>query len=239
MTLADVVQATWPPARNYDLGPFTLRDGAGGGKRVSAASVNAAFSPADISAAEAAMRGFGQTPLFVIWPDSPHNQRLDAALAQRDYGIVDPVIGYTAPISALRVQDVPLNDTYPNWPPLAICTDLWAQMGVGPARLAVMVRAAWPKTVILQRNGDHPAGLCFVAIAGNTAMIHALEVLPAHRRQGSAQKIIARAAQWAGQNGAAKLGLVVTRANTPARALYAKLGMVEDGAYHYRQLELE
>jgi len=31
-----VVEATWPPARQWDRGPWTIRDGAGGGQRVSA-----------------------------------------------------------------------------------------------------------------------------------------------------------------------------------------------------------
>jgi len=34
--LARVMEETWPPAARWRLGPFTLRDGAGGGKRVSA-----------------------------------------------------------------------------------------------------------------------------------------------------------------------------------------------------------
>ena len=32
-----VAEATWPPAATQTLGPVTLRDGKGGGKRVSAA----------------------------------------------------------------------------------------------------------------------------------------------------------------------------------------------------------
>ena len=36
--LAAVMEATWPAARVWREGPFLCRDGAGGGKRVSAAS---------------------------------------------------------------------------------------------------------------------------------------------------------------------------------------------------------
>jgi GNAT superfamily N-acetyltransferase len=66
-------------------------------------------------------------------------------------------------------------------------------------------------------------------------MLHALEVVPALRRQGSAQNILRAAAAWAKGEGADRLSLVVTVANAPARALYAGMGMVEAGAYHYRQ----
>lgn len=233
MKLADLVQATWPPARVFAMGPFTLRDGAGGGKRVSAASANAAFSPADLIAAEAAMRAMGQSPLFVIWPDTD-DMGLDAALSLRGYDIVDPVLGYRTSAADILGQDIGISDTYPHWPPLAIARDIWAEAGIGPARLAVMARAGGPKTAILARSGNHPAGMCFVAIAGDHAMIHALEVLPDHRRKGLAQKLITRAALWATSFGAAHLSVVVTRDNAPARALYARLGMGEIGQYHYR-----
>ena len=233
MTLADVVQATWPPARSFGLGPFTLRDGAGGGKRVSAASVNAPFTGAELDAAEEAMRAMGQLPLFAIWPDRG-DFGLDAALAQRGYDIVDPVVGYRANAQDILRDQADISHTYPHWPPLAIAREVWAAAGIGPARLAVMDRAAGPKTAILVRRDDHPAGICFVAIAQGHAMIHALEVLPDHRRNGLAQKLITRAALWATSFGAAHLSLVVTRANSPACALYRRMGMTEVGQYHYR-----
>jgi GNAT superfamily N-acetyltransferase len=233
MNLADVVQATWPPARTFDMGPFTLRDGAGGGKRVSAASVHSPFTDADLDAAEGAMRDMGQSPLFAIWPEGG-DFGLDAALAQRGYDIVDPVVGYGADAQDILRRDTEISHTYPHWPPLAITREVWAEAGVGPARLDVMARATGPKTAILVRHGDHPAGICFVAIASDHAMIHALEVLPDHRRNGLAQKLISRAALWAASQGAAHLSLVVTRANAPARALYARMGMAEMGQYHYR-----
>jgi GNAT superfamily N-acetyltransferase len=233
MNLADVVQATWPPARSFDIGPFTLRDGAGGGKRVSAASAHAPFTDADLAEAEGAMRAMGQSPLFAIWPDRG-DFGLDAALSQRGYDVVEPVVGYSADAQDIMRRNADISHSYPHWPPLAIAREVWAQAGIGPARLAVMARATGPKTAILVRHGDHPAGMCFVAIAGGHAMIHALEVLPDHRRNGLAQKLINRAALWATSLGAAHLSLVVTRANAPARALYARMGMAEVGQYHYR-----
>jgi GNAT superfamily N-acetyltransferase len=54
------------------------------------------------------------------------------------------------------------------------------------------------------------------------------------RRAGIGGNLLRRAAVWAGENGAHALGLAVTKANAPARALYASLGMKAVGQYHYR-----
>ncbi|HRO11657.1 GNAT family N-acetyltransferase, partial [Amaricoccus sp.] len=80
----------------------------------------------------------------------------------------------------------------------------------------------------------HPAGAAFVALAGPVAMMHALEVSPAARRRGLGARMTHAAADWARRQGAGTFALAVTRANTPARTLYAGLGMAEAGAYHYR-----
>lgn len=251
--LAYALESSWPCARRFDVGPFTLRDGQGGGKRVSAASLtNADFSHADIIAAEVAMRALGQLPLFIIWPDTPaqasfdrgFDTGFDRGLAARGYRLIDPCVGYIAPIAGILTQTAAVLDSYApsytqsyaHWPPLAVCNDLWQAAGVGPARRAVMGRALGPKTAVMTRQGDDITGVCFAALVGDTAMLHGIEVAPSHRRQGFAQKLLHCAAMWAQGQGAVNIGLVVTQVNTPARALYEKLGMQVWGAYHYRQL---
>ncbi|MBC7478416.1 MAG: GNAT family N-acetyltransferase, partial [Pseudorhodobacter sp.] len=118
---------------------------------------------------------------------------------------------------------------------LQIAADLWAEGGIGPARIAVMHRAAGPKTALLARRHDRAAGVAYVAVHDRIAMLHALEVTPTQRRQGSAQNLLAAAAHWSAQQGAATLALVVTAANQPARALYERMGMTPLARYHYRQ----
>lgn len=224
--LGDVMEATWPPVRAWALGPFTLRDGAGGGKRVSAASAHAAWDTGDLDAAEAAMAD----PLFLI---RKGDDALDAALAVRGYRIVDPVLAYAAPVARL-VAKVPAMVAFPHWPPLGIARVLWADAGIGPARLAVMGRVPGPKTVILARLNDRPAGVCFVAIAGAHAMLHALEVSPLQRRQGLASQMLRAAANWAQDQGSTTLSLVVTAQNSAANFLYQSIGMDVVGRYQYR-----
>ena len=69
-------------------------------------------------------------------------------------------------------------------------------------------------------------------------MVHALEVRSEVRRKGVAAQLLHAAATWAQAVGALDLCLVVTVANAPARALYAKLGMTELAGYHYRELKV-
>ena len=225
--LARVMEETWPAAARRQLGPFTLRDGAGGGKRVSAASVEGDFTAAEIEAVEAE-----GVRLFVV---REGQAALDATLAARGYAVVDPVVAYAAPAALLAEPAPEPLAAFPHWPPLAIAREIWAEEGIGPARVAVMERAQGPKTVVMARTKDHPVGVAFVAVSGGIAMLHALEVRTAARRQGSANNILRVAAQWALDQGASTLSLVVTEANAPARALYASLGMQVVGHYHYRQ----
>lgn len=224
--LASVMEATWPPAKSWRQGAFTLRDGAGGGKRVSAASCEGAWTEADIDAAEAAMA----QPLILI---RAGDEALDAALQTRGWRLVDPVVAYAAPVDQLKADLAPLA-AFAHWPPLQIACSIWEEGGIGPARVAVMDRVTGAKSAILARHADRPAGAAFAACHGAEAMLHALEVRPHQRRQGVGQVMLHAAANWASAQGALRLTLVVTAQNAAARALYTRLGMQVVGHYHYR-----
>ncbi len=226
---AEAMEATWPPFAIHRAGPWAIRDGAGGGKRVSAASAVGDWHDDDVPQAEAAMLALNQDLLFVIWP---WDEGLDTTLAIQGYDRIDPVLGYAAPVQTF-VAPAGMT-TFPHWPPMQIARDIWTEAQIGPGRLAVMGRAAGPKTAILARTDDKPSGVAFVALHDKTALIHAVEVRAPLRRQGAARAILCAAAQWAAQNGADHLALAVTTANTGARALYTSLGMQVVGHYHYR-----
>ncbi len=227
----DVVEATWPCLRREALGPITLRVGAGGGSRVSAATVEAPVSVAQIAAAEARMQALGQPRLFQI---RDGQDDLDAQLSGLDYEVMDPVVLWTCPPRQLMDVEIPRVTTFCVWEPLAIQREIWAAGGIGPERLAVMTRAAGPKTSILGRWQDKPAGTAYVALHAGVAMLHALEVPPHQRRKGVGAWMMRQAARWADQAGAEELTVLCTRANTGANALYARLGMAQVGGYHYR-----
>lgn len=229
-TLLRLRDATWPAAEVRHCGPVILRAGGGGGNRVSAASLTGAFTDADLDAAESDMRAMGQLRLFTL---AQSEQALDAALAERGYGIRDATWIYAAPIDLIAANPPPVT-TFDVWPPLAVQADIWAEGGIGPARLAVMHRTAGPKTAILGRINDRPAGTVFVAVAEGCAMIHALEIAPRDRRQGLARNLTQACARWGQANGASWLTLLTTVSNAASNALYASLGMRIVGRYHYR-----
>ncbi len=231
--IAVAMEATWPPAATRRLGPWLLRDGKSGGKRVSAATLEGAFDPGAIAQAETAMHAAGTPPLFQL---RPGQDALDAALAERGYAMLDPVTVYFAALVDWRHDAPPPMTTFPHWPPLGIATDLWASGGIGLARLAVMHRVRGPKCAILARTADRAAGVAFVAVHDQVAILHALEVAPSLRRRGSAGHILRAAAIWAREQGATELALAVTTGNAAAIALYASFGMRVVGHYHYRQL---
>lgn len=223
--------ATWPPVSQRALGPVTLRDGAGGGKRVSAASLDGPFDPAAIDRASAAMRAAGQAPLYRVRSDQTD---LDAHLAAQGFALVDPTMFLSARVAALAAPPRPIS-LFGLWPPLAIQSQIWAEAGIGPARRAVMDRVAGPKAAFVARVNNRAAGAAFAALHDTTAMLHALEILPGARRQGVGRLMVTGIAHWAQTQGADTLALAVTEANAPARALYTSLGMDHAGGYHYRE----
>ncbi|WP_333829645.1 GNAT family N-acetyltransferase [Pararhodobacter sp.] len=228
--LQTALEATWPPAARHTCGPFTLREGQGGGKRVSAATLEGSATQAQIDAAEQAMQTLGQTPLFMIRAQP----ELDQALEARGYALVDPTLFYAAPIHDAAEVPRPVS-LLSCWPPLAIQRQLWADAGVGPARLAVMARASAPRNAFIARFQNRAAGVGFAALHNGIAMLHALEVDPGFRRQGVARYMVRGIADWARGQGAEWFALAVTERNMAARALYSALNMTEAGRYHYRQ----
>lgn len=224
------LDATWPAARILRRGPWILREGKGGGQRVSAATASGPVAASDIPTAEEAMRALGQRPLFMIRAE---DRELDATLDRRGYAIVDPVTMYVARIEGL-IADLPEATVTPSWPPFAVQSEIWAEAGVGSQRLAVMARAAEPRTAILGRAGDRPAGTAFVAVHDDIGMVHAVEVVPVARRRGLGRTLMQGAANWARARGAAWMALAVTDANAAARALYVSLRMTPATRYHYR-----
>jgi GNAT superfamily N-acetyltransferase len=229
----DVVEATWPAADVAECGPFLVRDGQGGGKRVSAATARGAFEEADIAKAEEAMRGLGQTPLFMI---REGDDALDAALAARGYEVIDPVTMYAIPAQELAQERPPRTAAIETTGPMQIMREIWAAGGIGPARVEVMQRACKPKAGFVSRWQDKPAGASFIGMHEGIAMVHALEIVPFQRRMGVGRWLMQRAAFWTLENGGHTLAVICTTANAAANGLYSSLGMTVVGQYHYRIL---
>ncbi|MBN9888792.1 GNAT family N-acetyltransferase [Salipiger abyssi] len=229
--LYDVIDGTWPAARRIDAGPWCLREGNGGGKRVSCASAERVWTTDDLPAAEKAMQMLGQDPLFMI---RDGEDRLDAALAAAGYDKIDPVNLWRIPVSGLTDRKLPRVTAFAVWEPLAIMREIWEEAGIGEARQRVMERVKGPKTGIFGRESDHPAGTGFCAIHDGIAMVHALEIRAPHRGRGLGKWMMRCAGVWAQEQGAEWMSVLCLQDNAPANGLYASLGFTLVGQYHYR-----
>ena len=229
-TLFALTRKTWPAASTRNIGGWSIREGRGGGSRVSAATWDGEGTP-DIAQAEAAMAEIGQEPIFMI---QPQDGALDRMLDTQGYEIRDPTQGYSVPVDTIAETPPPVT-SFAVWPPLAIQEEIWAEGGIGPERLAVMDRVTCAKTALFGRISEKPAGAAFVACDGKAAMLHALEVAPAFRRRGLARIMMRHAAKWAQDAGAEELFLLVTRQNAAAVALYTSMNFKPVGHYHYRR----
>ena len=229
--LLSAIEATWPSARRWERDGVVFHDGAGGGKRVSAARARHGLTDAQRAVAEREMQQMGQAPLFML---TGADAQADDCLARSGYDVVDPTRVWLAPVYTLTDTPLPPVTAFCIWEPLAIMHEIWEQGGICAARRAVMARAKH-KTGILLRNRDKPAGVAFVARHGDVAMVHALEILPEQRRQGVAGWAMRAAAFWARASGADWMSVLCTEANGPANALYASLGFEDVMRYHYRK----
>lgn len=228
--LAAAFEASWPAAEQARAGGFLVGRGLGGGGRVSSARVVGLWRAEDIDEAARIHAGWDQPPMFRV---SDRDQALIEELDQRGYAREIPTAILQIDCARLTDRPIPPVTTFCVWPPMAIQREIWTAGGIGPERQAVMARVAVPRTAILGRIDDRAAAAAFVAAHAGVAMIHALEVVPARRRQGLAGWVLRQAAHWAVENGAGRLGLAVSRANTTARALYDRLGFLEAEGYAY------
>ena len=224
------LEATWPADSTETVGPWLVRAGAGGGKRVSCASTP--DEDADLQIMEDAQASLGQPALAMVRNAQP---RLTDRLRAAGYGCIDPTCLYAAPAAALAQTPPPVTCFVTEWPPLEIVCEIWQAGGIGPARRAVMERANGPKTVLMGRINDRPGAAAFLSKHDKIVMIHALEVSQERRRAGLARHMMGVAAKWALDQGADTLALAVTQGNMPANALYTSLNMSVVGNYAYWQ----
>ena len=228
--LYSAANATWPALSVRRHEGWDIRDGNGGGKRASAATL-VQESLADIVVAEQAMLDLGQASLFMI---RQNDTKLDIALEALKYKVINPTTLYACENALLVPKFLPAAESYAIWEPLQVMCGVWAEGGINAERITLMHRVQGPKTGLLARSADTPAGAAFLALDGNIAMIHAVEVLHQFRRTGVARKLMAQAAKWAQDHGANYMSLMTTDDNTAANELYQSMGLIPVGHYHYR-----
>ncbi|MFV0294150.1 MAG: GNAT family N-acetyltransferase [Paracoccus sp. (in: a-proteobacteria)] len=229
--LETALEASWPAAKYAMAGTFHAGCAQDGGMRVnSARPVTPNWIEDDIQQVEAIQARWNQPPTIQVSAD---DRRLAELLNASGWQARTPTLIMSAPVTALTDRQVPPVTSFALWPPLAIQRELWAELGIGPARQAIIERVSLPKAAILGRVDDRAAGVAFIAACDKLAVLHALEIVPNLRRKGLAGWIIRKAAFWAGTHGCKALCLAVTRDNSPAITLYRGLGFTETGGYSY------
>jgi ribosomal protein S18 acetylase RimI-like enzyme len=162
--------------------------------------------------AELAERGWAASPLVLVMA-----ARLDARPTT-----ADPVHAF----GPAEVADVP--------------DDGWLSRYRGGAA------ASTPAARMLLANHDR-VGFAAVRVDGSVRAVGrgtvddewlgvtAIEVDPAYRRQGLASLVMATVLEWGKAHGALRAHLEVSVDNTPALALYERLGYWTHHSYHYRR----
>lgn len=102
-----------------------------------------------------------------------------------------------------------------------------------PVALALLMSAPW-QGFASARSGGETIAVGRVAAGAGWAGLTAVEVGPAHRRQGLASAITRALADAAAGQGATRLYLQVENDNHAARKLYRRVGFTEHHGYHYR-----
>lgn len=224
--LTRVTSRGWPATESVPLGAWELRAASGFTGRANSAAVHGDPGTDDpFGAVVDFYRARDLRPLVQIVEDSAWHQRFVEA---GWVGVTDQPPGAIVQVADLR--DVPAAD------PEAIvadhATDGWLRH-YGRVRDASTARAVLegPATVGFVSIGDAAIGR--VVVTGEWAGLAAVEVDPAHRRQGLARRIVETSLAWAAAHGADKAYLQTMRDNRPAIALYAPFGFRTHHAYRY------
>lgn len=221
----------WPPLNKKNIGPWVIREGAGGGSRVSSTTANDFFTKEDIFIAENHMQLLNQKNIFQI---REKDLELDNILDRLGYSLVDKTVVYGSKIAKMSSPCVPPMTAFNIWPPLRIMKDIWEIGGTTDSRISVMERCKVRKTAILGRIENKAAGCAFISEYKGIAILQALFVLPSYRRKGLARFLISESVKWVSYADSAYLALMTDKYNKEARGLYDSLGMKIIDKYHYR-----
>ena len=221
----------WPPLNKKNIGPWVIREGEGGGNRVSSTTANDFFTKEDIFIAENHMQLLNQKNIFQI---REKDLELDNILERLGYSLVDKTVVYGLKIAKMSSPCVPPMTAFNIWPPLRIMKDIWEVGGTTDSRISVMERCKVRKTAILGRIENKAAGCAFISEYKGIAILQALFVLPSYRRKGLARFLISESVKWVSYADSAYLALMTDKYNKEARGLYDSLGMKIIDKYHYR-----
>ncbi|HRD75629.1 MAG TPA: GNAT family N-acetyltransferase [Hyphomicrobiaceae bacterium] len=185
--------------------------------------------------AEALLAWHGLPIVYRLSPLAP--AELTALLDQRRYELIDDTRVMVADLKPSAERPDPRVSVRagvaPDWTAAYAAAD---RVSVDrAATLQQMMASIAPPhaTAEVVDNGHRVAYGLGVVDRGMIGMFEIL-VAPSHRRQGLAAAIMAGLLDWGRRNGARRSYLQVVASNSPAIALYERLGYREVYRYHYR-----
>jgi GNAT superfamily N-acetyltransferase len=235
--LEAVADRAWPPAEVARHDGWELRaTGPGIGRRVnSAAPLDDGALPLTnkVAVVEAFYRDRSLAPTFKLTAAS-RPEGLEAFLTARGYRLDAPVLILTRSLDSPGTASpgLPSSPT-DDW--LAANAAVPSHYGAAPeAFLALLSRIQPSRAFVAVERGGMVAAIGMAVVDEEWVGLFEVGTIPAQRRRGLAAAVVEALLAWGAGQGAERAYLQVMEANSPARALYARLGFQEVYRYWYR-----
>jgi ribosomal protein S18 acetylase RimI-like enzyme len=181
-----------------------------------------------------------QTRYQVCPATQPAN--LNAILAERGYRSDALTAVQTAPLSTVLACTEPtpaytvtVTDTFDEVWFATYCQAEQVDTQAAEARRTILQRIGPRTGYALLRVDNRPAAIGLAVVEQGWAGIFNMATQPEFRRQGAATAILHALTEWSQQHQATQMYLQVMEDNTPALALYARVGFETLYHYHYRE----
>ncbi|WP_301129883.1 GNAT family N-acetyltransferase [Streptomyces cacaoi] len=235
--LTTVAARGWPAVETASLGGWTLRASAGFTSRANSVLPLGDPSlplPEALAHVERWYGERGLAPLVQVAPEE--NAVLARELEQRGWTALRHALMRTGALAPLADR-APDDRVRLHRAPDAAWVSLYHRAADALPEEGLRVLAGgpsvWFATVPGPDSEAPPAAIGRCVVDGRWAGFAALEVAPAHRRQGLATTVMAELARAALREGASAAYLQVETGNSGALALYDGLGFADHHAYHY------
>lgn len=235
----------WPALHTVFDGPWLIRQADGVTKRANSINTLAAGHPPGtdpddparlgqrLDRCVALFRRHGLPPVFRASPLTPPDTV--AELIRRGWTEKDPslVMMGTLPIPESAPEPDLLSDH-----PTADWLETYARIDGLPSQSRCTVKKilrgiALPCATVCVHHAGHPASVALAVVDGPLMGLFCVGTLAEARRQGLSQRALSALLHWGRDQGADRLWLQVSAANSGAQALYRRMGLTPVYGYTY------
>jgi GNAT superfamily N-acetyltransferase len=231
----EVLLAAWPPLERERLGEWTLRFSAGFTRRAN--SVLPAGDPGvplahAVAHCERAFEERGLPTSFQL-REGVADPALPPLLWSRGYLPEHPALVLTGALPRAKPDARVSHDELPSeeWLAAWLAISRRAEAHALSISRALLAGVSHPRTFALLHEGGEVLATALGTLSPGWLGLSCLAVREDARRRGVARAMLAALASWA--RGAERLWLEVEEVNTPALALYRRLGLERAGGYTY------